>query len=68
MNIGSVVGRRRSRGVLLVRRQLDFCDRPHLDEGWRFNIKLEEAFDCDTVSYDAKCFFVIKLDFYYVNV
>ena len=34
-----------------------FCDRPHLDEGRRFSITLEEAFDCDTVSYDAKCFF-----------
>ena len=34
-----------------------FYDRPHLDEGRRFSIKLEEAFDCDTVSYDAKCFF-----------
>ena len=34
-----------------------FYDRPHLDEGRRFSIKLEKAFDCDTVSYDAKCFF-----------
>ena len=34
-----------------------FYDRPHLDEGRRFSIKLEEAFNCDTVSYDAKCFF-----------
>ena len=34
-----------------------FCDRPHLVEGRCFSIKLEEAFDCDTVSYDAKCFF-----------
>ena len=33
------------------------CNRPHLDEGRRFSIKLEEAFDCDTVSYDAKCYF-----------
>ncbi|XBI50981.1 hypothetical protein VPH35_033575 [Triticum aestivum] len=24
-----------------------FCDGPHLDEGRRFSIKLEEAFDCD---------------------
>ena len=45
-----------------------FCDRPHLDEGRHFSIKLEGAFDCDTVSYDAKCFFLIKLDFYYFNV
>ena len=44
------------------------CDRPHLDEGRCFSIKLEEAFDCDTVSYDARCFFVIKLDFYYINM
>ena len=45
-----------------------FCDRPHLHEGWRFSIKLDEAFDCEMVRYDAKCFFVIKLNFYYFNV
>ena len=45
-----------------------FCGRPYLDEGRRFGIKLEEAFDCETVRYDAKCYFVIKLDFYYFNV
>ena len=45
-----------------------FYERPHLDEGRRFSIKLEEASNCDTVSYDAKCFFVIKLDFYYFNM
>ncbi|XBI93412.1 hypothetical protein VPH35_030266 [Triticum aestivum] len=26
-----------------------FYDKPHLDEGRRFSIKLEEAFDCDTL-------------------
>ena len=35
-----------------------FYDMPHLDEGRRFSIKLEDAFDCDTVSYDAKFFFL----------
>ena len=41
-----------------------FYDRPHLLEGRCFSIKLEEAFDCETVRYDAKCFFVINLDSY----
>ena len=44
------------------------CDRPHLDEGRRFNIKLQETFDVETVCNDAKCFFVIKLDFCFFNV
>ena len=44
------------------------CGSPHLDGDRRFSIKLEEAFDCETVRYDAKCFLVIKLDFYYFNV
>ena len=45
------------------------CDRPHLDEGWRFSIKLEETFDVETVRNDDKCyFFVIKHDFNYFNV
>ena len=34
-----------------------FCNRPHLDDDQRFNIKLEEALDCETVRYDAKYFF-----------
>ena len=33
------------------------CDKPHLDDDRRFSIKLEEAFDCEMVRYDAKCFF-----------
>ena len=45
-----------------------FCDRPHLVEGRRFNIKLQEIFDVETIRNDTKCFFVIKLDFYYFNV
>ena len=46
----------------------DLCDRPHLDEDRRFNIKLQETFDVETVHNDDKCFFVIKYDFNYFNV
>ena len=34
-----------------------FRDRPHLVEGRCFSINLEVAFDCETVHYNAKCFF-----------
>ena len=34
-----------------------FCVKPHLVEGWCFSIKLREAFDVETVCYNAKCFF-----------
>ena len=44
------------------------CDRPHLDEGWRFNIKLQETLDVEMVSNNDKSFFIIKHDFYYFNV
>ena len=33
------------------------CNRPHLVEGWRFSIKLQETFDVEMVRCDAKCFF-----------
>ena len=33
------------------------CDRPHLDKGRRFSIKLEDTLDVETVSNDDKCFF-----------
>ena len=33
------------------------CDRPHLVEGRRFSIVLQETFDDDTVRNDDKCFF-----------
>ena len=32
------------------------CDRPHLVEGRRFSIKLQETFDVETVRNDNKCF------------
>ena len=35
------------------------CDRPHLVEGQRFSIKLQETFDVETVRNDDKSFFVI---------
>ena len=35
------------------------CDMPHLDEGRRFSIKLQETFDVETVRNDDKCFYVI---------
>ena len=44
------------------------CDRPHLDEDRRFNIKLQETLDVEMVSNNDKCFFIIKHDFYYLNV
>ena len=34
-----------------------FCDMPHLVEGRRFSIKLQETFDVETVRNDDKCFF-----------
>ena len=43
------------------------CDRPHLVEGRRFSIKLQN-FDVETVRNDDKCFCVIKHDFYYFNM
>ena len=33
------------------------CDRPHLDEGRCFSIKLQETFDVEMVHNDDKCFF-----------
>ena len=33
------------------------CDRPHLEDGRRFSIKLEETFDVETVRNDDKCYF-----------
>src|SRR3954467_5172764 len=33
------------------------CDRPHLDDGRRFSIKLEETFEVETVRNNDKCFF-----------
>ena len=45
------------------------CDRfVRLDEDWRFSIKLEETFDCETVHNNDKCFLSIKHDFNYFNV
>ena len=32
------------------------CDRPHLVEGRRFSIVLQESFDDETVRNDDKCF------------
>ena len=43
------------------------CDRPHLVDSRCFSIKLDGTFNVETVCND-KSFFVIKLDFYYVNV
>ena len=39
------------------------CDRPHLVEGRRFSIKLQETFDVDTVCNDDKCFLLFLHDF-----
>ena len=39
------------------------CDRPHLVEGRRFSIKLQETFDVDTVHNDDKCFLLFLHDF-----
>ena len=44
------------------------CDRPHLVEGRRFSIVLQESFDDDTVRNDDKCCFVNKHDFCFFNV
>ena len=44
------------------------CDRPHLDEGQLFSIKLQEIFYVEIVRNDDECFFVIKHDFKYFNV
>jgi hypothetical protein len=43
------------------------CDRPHLVDGRRFSIKLDETFDVETVRND-KSFFVIKHDFFFFNM
>ena len=40
------------------------CDRyPHLEDGRRFTIKLDETFDVCTVRNDDKSLFIIKHDF-----
>ena len=44
------------------------CDMPHLVEGRRFSIKLQEAFDVETDAMTQSVFFVIKLDFFFFNV
>ena len=44
------------------------CNRPHLVEGQRFSIKLDETFNVEMVRNDDKCSFIIKHDFYFVNV
>ena len=41
------------------------CDGPHLVDGRRFSIKLDENFKVHTVSHNDKSFFVIKHDFCY---
>ena len=43
------------------------CDRPHLVDGRRFSVKLDETFDVETVRND-KSFFVIKHDLCFFNV
>ena len=43
------------------------CDRPHLVDGRRFSVKLDQTFDVETVRND-KSFFVIKHDFCFFNV
>ena len=42
------------------------CDRIFLDDDRRFNIKLDENFEVDTVSHNDKSFFVIKHDIYFI--
>ena len=37
-----------------------FCDRPHLVEGRRFSIKLQETFDVETVRSDDMCLITKK--------
>ena len=39
------------------------CDMPHLVEGRRFSIKLQETFDVDTVGNDDKFFMLVLHDF-----
>ena len=39
------------------------CDRPHLVEGRRFSIKLQETFDVETVRNNDKCFLLFLHDF-----
>ena len=33
------------------------CDMPHLDDDWRFSIKLEETFEVEMVHNEDKCYF-----------
>ena len=39
------------------------CDKPHLVEGRRFSIKLQETFDVDMVRNDDTCFLLFFHDF-----
>jgi hypothetical protein len=43
------------------------CDRPHLEGGRRFSIKLDETFEVYTVHNDDKSFSVIKHDFMFLQ-
>ena len=42
------------------------CDRIFLDDDTRFNIKLDENFEVDTVSHNGESFFVIKHDIFFI--
>ena len=42
------------------------CDRNFLVDGRRFNIKLDDTFEVDTVSHNDKSFFVIKHDICFI--
>ena len=44
------------------------CDRNFLVDGRRFNIKLDETFEFDTVSHNDKSVFVIKHDLYMLHL
>ena len=44
----------------------DLCDGIFLDDDRRFNIKLDENFEVDTVSHNDKPFFVIKHDICFI--
>ena len=44
------------------------CDRNFLVDGRRFNIKLDETFEFDTVSHNDKFVFVIKHDLYMLHL
>ena len=44
------------------------CDGIFLDDDRRFNIKLDENFEVDTVSHNDKSFFVIKHDLYMLHL